>query len=488
MAEPFKQTPASRVFGFGLRPQQPAPTFFGTPILADRNRLSPFLRQNAFQEQAMAAQEDALAAQQQEMLARQQELMRHQQVLEAEDAAMQDLAAGEQLGNIFKKNPALAFSRNAGQFASAAQMMQPSRATMTLAPQLAAKMPLRQRQHFNKLISSPDYQNDVLGAKDKAEELMAIEDQQAELIKAGVPFELAPQKLLSPVEFQSLVMQKGGERGKNDPTLFMKDNYEMLGSYLKDMRDAGMDVTKDGTPNPEFVEARKKYLDLQNKLFQTREGRYMPKVAPADAATAQNITAPAATGGAPAPVTPPSTAPAVDIDAELANVPFAAQKDYLEKKKAVEAESQAIASVWTKAKEDLGAKIKKIVPDEPFPGTKTNQLESFAKAVLKPGDNIINHPEYGTIPEAWDILSKAGVPMNEIMTNKTVFREPGERRRILGFLGTQQVGYQELLREWAKAFLASKNLKPTGEPTPLLERQPEKIVKKADQFLNEWEK
>lgn len=481
MAEPFKQTPASRVFGFGLRPQQPAPTFFGTPILADRNRLSPYLRQNAFEEQQMAAQEEALAAQQQQMAMQQQLAMRNQQIMDAEMAAEQDLAAGEQLGNIFKKNPALAFSRNAGQFASAAQMMQPSRATMTLAPQLAAKMPLRQRQHFNKLLSSPDYQNDVLAAKDKAEELMAIEDQQAELFKAGVPFEMAPSKLLSPVEFLSLVMQKGGDRGKNDPTLFMKDNYEMLGNHLKDMRENDMHVLEDGTPNPEFVEARKKYLDLQNKLFQAREGRYMPKVAPtpADAATAQKITSPAAEGGAP---------PAVDIDTELANVPFAAQKDYLEKKKAVEAERQAIAPVWTKAKEDLGAKIKKIVPDEPFPGTKTNQLESFAKAVLNPRDNIINHPEYGTIPAAWDILSKAGVPMNEIMTNKTVFREPGEKRRILGFLGTQRVGYQELLREWAKDFLASKNLKPTGEPTPLLERKPEKIVKKADQFLNEWEK
>ena len=63
----FRQTPASRVFGFGLRPQQPPPTFFGTPIFEDRNRLAPWLRQNAFQEQQMAAQEDALAAQQQQL-------------------------------------------------------------------------------------------------------------------------------------------------------------------------------------------------------------------------------------------------------------------------------------------------------------------------------------------------------------------------------------------------------------------------------------
>ena len=136
----------------------------------------------------------------------------------------------------------------------------------------------------------------------------------------------------------------------------------------------------------------------------------------------------------------------------------------MERKKAVEAEQKAIAPAWTKAKNDIGSMIKKIVPDKPLPGTKVNELESFARAVLTPNENIIQHPEYGTIPVAWDILNKAGVPMAEIMGNATVFRQPGEGRRLLGFIGTQQVGYQEVLREWAKDFLNSRGkLLPTSQ-------------------------
>jgi hypothetical protein len=179
---------------------------------------------------------------------------------------------------------------------------------------------------------------------------------------------------------------------------------------------------------------------------------------PQEAPTAQ------ATPVAQPAITPAQTQPTADFDAQIAALPFAEQKAFLERKKAVEAEQKAIAPAWTKAKNDIGSMIKKIVPDKPLPGTKVNELESFAKAVLSPNENIIQHPEYGTIPVAWDILNKAGVPMAEIMGNATVFRQPGEGRRLLGFIGTQQVGYQEVLREWAKDFLNSRGkLLPTSQ-------------------------
>jgi hypothetical protein len=123
-----------------------------------------------------------------------------------------------------------------------------------------------------------------------------------------------------------------------------------------------------------------------------------------------------------------------------------------------------------------------VVPDKAYPGTSVNQLESFAKAVLKPSENIINNPEYGTIPATWEVLQKAGIPIGEMMSNRTVFREPGENRRLLGFLGTQQVGYQELLQEWAKDFLSKRGLVQTNVQNNA--NVPREEVDKAVNFLN----
>ena len=189
---------------------------------------------------------------------------------------------------------------------------------------------------------------------------------------------------------------------------------------------------------------------------------------------------PADGGAAPAPTAqvqpPPSPTQQIDLDTQLAAIPFAQQREFLERAKIAKAEQEAIAPAWTKAKTEIGDLIKKVVPDKPLPGTKVNELESFARAVLNPNENIIQHPEYGSIPVAWDILNKAGVPMAEIMTNATVFRQPGEGRRMLGFIGTQQVGYQELLRQWAKDFL---NERGTLSPSPVAKEIPLNTRSKA---------
>jgi hypothetical protein len=167
-----------------------------------------------------------------------------------------------------------------------------------------------------------------------------------------------------------------------------------------------------------------------------------------------------------APVQQP-TAPSVpDFNTQLANIPYAQQQQFIQAAQDQEASNKAIALAWENAKQDIGSKIAKVVPDKVYPGTSVNQLESFAKAVLKPSENIINNPEYGTIPATWEVLQKAGIPIGEMMTNRTVFREPGENRRLLGFLGTQQVGYRELLEEWAKDFLNKRNLLLSTKESP----------------------
>lgn len=208
--------------------------------------------------------------------------------------------------------------------------------------------------------------------------------------------------------------------------------------------------------------------------------------------TAPGLTPPPASGAAapaPAPAAqvqqPPSQTQQIDLDTQLAAIPFAQQREFLERAKIAKAEQEAIAPAWTKAKTEIGDLIKKVVPDKPLPGTKVNELESFARAVLNPSENIIQHPEYGSIPVAWDILNKAGVPMAEIMTNATVFRQPGEGRRLLGFIGTQQVGYQELLRRWAKDFLDQRGqLLPTSQsPTgSTLTPEQQKDLNELDQM------
>ena len=147
MAEPFRTTPAMRVFGAGL------PTFRGTPILASRDRLSPQLRQNALMEDQIRNEEAQIGLQQ-------RQLERQFQIQDAENAAFEDLQKGEEIGNVFRKNPALAMSPYFRNLA----MMQPSRASQSLSPSLSMKLPVEARGHFNRLLQTPEFAQNPLGA------------------------------------------------------------------------------------------------------------------------------------------------------------------------------------------------------------------------------------------------------------------------------------------------------------------------------------
>ena len=293
-----------------------------------------------------------------------------------------------------------------------------------------------------------------------------IQKRATSLIEMGVPPDQAMRDAQSPytsaqAKFQRSQKPQGSRYEKALGTI-----QDLIRSVPEDERYDFVDGKQ--TVRPEFKALLDKQKQYADAYFREIEGEPVtpsatPRTAqipfrPQEAPTAQ------ATPVAQPAITPAQTQPTADFDAQIAALPFAEQKAFLERKKAVEAEQKAIAPAWTKAKNDIGSMIKKIVPDKPLPGTKVNELESFAKAVLSPNENIIQHPEYGTIPVAWDILNKAGVPMAEIMGNATVFRQPGEGRRLLGFIGTQQVGYQEVLREWAKDFLNSRGkLLPTSQ-------------------------
>ena len=291
----------------------------------------------------------------------------------------------------------------------------------------------------------------------------------------------------------------------------MQKDLELLDSSIKDMIDSGQDMIYDANdvamPNPEFQKLSEERSSLRNDLRSFYQSKYRPavpvtqqQVSPSAAAASSALTgmASAATPFSPvslpasilasalpqvqAPVQQP-TAPSVpDFNTQLANIPYAQQQQFIQVAQAQEASNKAIAPAWENAKQDIGSKIAKVVPDKAYPGTSVNQLESFAKAVLKPSENIINNPEYGTIPATWEVLQKAGIPIGEMMSNRTVFREPGENRRLLGFLGTQQVGYQELLQEWAKDFLSKRGLVQTNVQNNA--NVPREEVDKAVNFLN----
>jgi len=199
----FKQTPASRVFGMGLprRSSLPPATFFETPIYEERRNLNPMVRQNAVSEQETLMQEQALADQQAQM-------DRQRRVMEAEDAAIADIEAGADIGNVFKQRPGLVLSRNFNQFANMAQMVQPSKATSTLAPSLAKSLAPQSREKFFSLIQTPQFANDPLGAMTQVQLDEEREKQHGELVKAGIPLaKIDRSKSYSPIEFEEMVLQ-----------------------------------------------------------------------------------------------------------------------------------------------------------------------------------------------------------------------------------------------------------------------------------------
>jgi hypothetical protein len=257
----------------------------------------------------------------------------------------------------------------------------------------------------------------------------------------------------------------GGGGGENARLKMIKSGLDTLAETLKNTPE---DIeTPDGqfVPNP----VRKTLLDKYSQ-YSTEYQNELDRALFPQAKTAAGGAAvpPPATVSTARPIEQP-VAPPTEVN--LANVPFTQQKQFIEQKKAADIEAKAVDTAWEKAQSSIERKIKNIVPDEPFEGTNVNQLESFARAVLNPGENIVRNPRYGTVPVAWDVLDKIG-----IVPQETVFREPGEGRRKLGFIGTQQVSYDELLKVWAKNFLEKRG---ALSPSPVARELPPATRSKA---------
>lgn len=196
MAEPFKSTPASRVFGMGLprRSNLPPATFFGTPIAEERRFLNPKLRQNALAEQELEAKENALAA---EQAKRDMELKGQ----EAMGRAFEELSQGEDIENIFRKNPAIVFSPQFDQLSRATEFVQPSKAVKSLVPNLAKSLPPEFRSEFIAKASNLTNTDEVLGAYTDTELKKSMAEQRGRLGELGVDIsQLKPDYLYTPAE------------------------------------------------------------------------------------------------------------------------------------------------------------------------------------------------------------------------------------------------------------------------------------------------
>jgi hypothetical protein len=215
---------------------------------------------------------------------------------------------------------------------------------------------------------------------------------------------------------------------------------------------------------PEFktlLDRQKKYADM---YFNEVEGISPQQEAPTatPAAPATPSVAPAAT------VTPP--APKVDFDAatkaRLAEVPADELAGAIEKEKAKAKEVDEINQVWQKAKESIEGKLKNVLPDKDI-GFGINPLEQFALQVLS-GKTVIDPniqikgggaPVPGgfipaAVPVQRKVLEKLGLSPGD-----AVFTEPGEKRKsFFGLIGTQDVTYDELVKDWAEKFAAQRGL------------------------------
>ena len=267
----------------------PTPTLYGRPVEKNWYDLDPAFRKNALEELQFSEQMEDLAD-------KQAQRERERQSNELEAAAIADLEAGADIGNVFKQRPGLALSRNFNQFANMAQMVQPSKATSTLAPSLAKSLAPQSRERFFNLIQTPQFANDPLGAMTQVQLDEEREKQHGELEKAGIS-NYPKDKLLSPPEMARMI-REASNKGKDPAMEAMEKQMGMLRDELKFMADSGdFEIPNPSAsasdpsipkfiPRPEYAARQKKLMELSDRYQSYLEGIHSPQQAAADAATA----------------------------------------------------------------------------------------------------------------------------------------------------------------------------------------------------------
>lgn len=445
----------------------PTPTLYGRPVEKNWYDLDPAFRKNALEELQFSEQMEDLAD-------KQAQRERERQSNELEAAAIADLEAGADIGNVFRQRPGLALSRNFNQFANMAQMVQPSKAASTLAPSLARSLNPQSREKFLGLIQTPAFANDPLGAMTQVQMDEEREKQHGELVKAGIPLaKIDRNKMYSPIEFEEMVFQS-----KKPHT---GDDYV---DKLVQQAWSGFDenyIPPEGVDDPVQIA-----MDMAEKKNTIRQS-ILSKLGPKPAIGSE--VAPQAGGVAPipTPVAKVEMAPEVDLDAELVRIPVTEQAAFLENRKKVKDEESKVNEAWTTAKDDLEKKLASKFPDKPLPGSKLKPLEQLAIQIAS--GQLVTDPdgapnaetgELPRIPLSNKALIDAGLPVFG-----KAFSQPGSgRTSLLGMVGSQDVPYNELIREWANEFVRKRNL----VKMPMTERMdiPAEDLTKGQNLLNKY--
>ena len=242
-------------------------------------------------------------------------------------------------------------------------------------------------------------------------------------------------------------------------------NISALAQITGEARRAGLAKPKSGTEPADYrtKAAYGKYLDAVAD-GNTEAATEIDKFARQggfhwETPVAQNVATPTA---APVPVakTEPVQAdiPVVE-DVDLANVPYAQIGQVAAQKKAENEEIRRVNQAWNQAKNELESKLKTIVPDAPFAGTKVNQLERFAKAVMD--DEVVNaEPGAPYVGQEFDDRIPVWQPiLNNLKLSGEAFKNPDS-----AILSKTSVPYGDLIKAWAQSFLNDRGkLLPTKE-------------------------
>ena len=166
----------------------------------------------------------------------------------------------------------------------------------------------------------------------------------------------------------------------------------------------------------------------------------------------------AAPAPAPAADLPPKLPETVEeMDDVLAQVPFG-QKEARIKEIAEEKQAQGkINEAWSAAKDSMEYKLRKIIPDEKYPGSSINKLEDFARAVLK----------NETIAEPMS-LSRVRSPVWS-----PVFKQLGIKGGSAAFKNPDKSMFsradptnEDVVRAWAQSFLTQREVIGVPEGSP----------------------
>lgn len=334
----------------------------------------------------------------------------------------------------------------------------------------------------------------------------AIAKQQEDMMKRreelqvmGVPPDMAEKAAQSRDATAQLKFQYGKGSAKDITSQAMKEDFELLDASIKDMIDEGTNEiqNEDGTfsPSPEFQRLTEERKRLRDELRGFYQGKYRPA---ATASATKEVEKPVATPTmTPEPKEQKASIGGLppEVIARLQNVPAneldAAIKKEEEALKAV----NEVNAAWTRAKQGLEEKLKTVLPDKPN-RLGINPLELFAQQVLQgvQAQGRSQRPQLlmgaGSANVAPNLVPVWQNVLEDIGVNPTqkVFTEPGKGRlKLFETLGTQDVNYSELVKDWAKRFLDQRGkLLPTSEsptgsqPTPEQATSFEKVRAKIE--------